>query len=58
MIDMKCKCGNEQGKPRVNPYPVSFKDDRSGKVVVLPYMGGFVTNWNLCWFCAFPSTLK
>lgn len=52
-IIKKCKCGNEQGKPRVSPHPVSFKDDKTHNIVQLPYMGGFTT-LGMCWFCSFP----
>ena len=50
---LKCKCGNEQGKPRVSPFPVSFLDDRSKKRIDLLYMGGHTPDGK-CWFCVFP----
>lgn len=51
---MKCKCGNEQHKPLVNPRPVSFTDQKSKQVVHILYQAGFV-NSELCWFCATPT---
>ena len=52
---MKCPCGNELGKPRVKPYPISYKDIKSKEVVHLSYNGGFAINLDppLCWFCVF-----
>lgn len=49
---MKCKCGNEQGKPQVNPQIVSFKDTRSREEVQIFFMAGFIGDQ--CYFCAVP----
>jgi hypothetical protein len=43
------------GKPRVSPYPMSYKVDR--EVVHLLYMGGMSID-GLCWFCKFPRESK
>ena len=48
---MKCKCGNEQGKPRVSPYPVAFTDIKTKKEMEILYMAGFIGD--KCWFCRF-----
>lgn len=50
---MKCKCGNETGKPRVNPFPVSYVDIKTKQTMEYLYMGGF-NQRGQCWFCAFP----
>ena len=48
---MKCKCGNEQGKPRVSPWPFSFKEGK--EVIHLYFNGGMVQvkGETKCWFC-------
>ena len=53
---MKCRCGNELGKPRVSPFPVSFLDEKTRKLVDVYFMGGFVGE--KCWFCAFPRKVS
>lgn len=53
-MSFKCKCGNETGKPRVSPFPVSYVDQKSKQVVELLYMGGFSQHC-LCWFCTFTT---
>jgi hypothetical protein len=54
---MKCKCGNELGKPRVKPFPVSFIDVKTKEEQKILYMGGFETSGDepVCWFCVFTS---
>lgn len=49
---MKCKCGNEQGKPLKNPRPVTMT--MKGETVQLHYTGGMSADGK-CWFCAFPT---
>jgi hypothetical protein len=67
---MRCRCGNEQGEPRVSPFPVSFVDVKTRQEVFIYYNGGFVEGgWAVgdpdtdpggypadptCWFCTFP----
>ncbi len=54
---MKCsKCGNEQGKARVSPFPVSFIDIKTKQSVQIFYMGGFIGD--KCWFCQFSKPLN
>jgi len=48
---MRCTCGNEQGKPRINPYPVTIVDSKTKKEVELLYMAGHMPD-GTCWFCA------
>lgn len=45
---MKCKCGNGQGMPLVNPRPI--KDSKGNPLL---YTGGMSAGGQ-CWFCAFP----
>lgn len=51
---MKCKCGNEQGKPLVKPSPVTFVDVKTRQEVSLVFNAGFAfypDGTNRCWFC-------
>lgn len=54
---MKCKCGNEQHKPRVNPFPVSYRDVKTKEEMIVLYNGGMcqIENGIQCWFCTFPN---
>lgn len=56
---MKCKCGNEQGKPRVKPFPVTFIDVKTKQPMELMYNGSMNVHdgQTQCWFCAVNSLL-
>lgn len=53
---MKCACGNEQGKKRVKPFPITIGGTKKGEEVELLYMAGMrpLEKGFQCWFCAFP----
>ena len=53
---MKCKCGNEQGSPRIKPFPIIIGGIRKGEEVEVLYAGGMrkIVGGFECWFCTFP----
>lgn len=53
---MKCKCGNEQGKPMVSPQRVRIGGMKKDDHVDVYYMAGFCMGSDgseRCWFCTF-----
>lgn len=55
---MKCKCGNEQGKPLVSPRPIKIGGLKKDDSVDVLYMGGMChlpDGLVQCWFCAFST---
>lgn len=56
----KCACGNEQGRPRVSPFPITIPaEKKTDPPLQILYMGGMReieggTGYE-CWFCAFTT---